>query len=79
METNAQYLNFIHWKKHICINEAVKKERKGKIDIKIYLYLQICGINMRTASQEMASQILKQVGNSLSLLVQHNPDGKCIN
>lgn len=37
-------------------------------------FLEICGINMRTASQEMASQILKQVGNSLSLLVQHNPD-----
>jgi hypothetical protein len=33
---------------------------------------------MRTASQEIASQILKQVGNSLSLLVQYNPDGKYI-
>lgn len=37
-------------------------------------FLEICGINMRTASQEIASQILKQVGNSLSLLVQYNPD-----
>ena len=33
---------------------------------------------MRTASQEIASQILKQVGNSLSLLVQYNPDGKYV-
>ncbi|KAJ8318863.1 hypothetical protein KUTeg_003954 [Tegillarca granosa] len=36
--------------------------------------LEICGINMRTASKEQAAHILQQCGNNLSLLVQFNPE-----
>ncbi|XP_061197090.1 disks large homolog 5-like isoform X2 [Saccostrea echinata] len=36
--------------------------------------LEICGINMRTATEDMAAKFLRQTGNTLSLLVQFNPD-----
>ncbi|KAK3089838.1 hypothetical protein FSP39_006961 [Pinctada imbricata] len=35
--------------------------------------LEICGINMRTATEQMAKTFLRQTGNTLSLLVQYNP------
>lgn len=36
--------------------------------------LEICGINMRTATEDMAAKFLRQTGNTLSLLVQYNPE-----
>ncbi len=35
---------------------------------------QVCGINMRNANYEMAASVLRQCGNSISMLVQYNPD-----
>ena len=46
-----------------------------EIHIKENHLFQICGINMRTATHEIAAQILKQVGTSLILRVQYNPNG----
>lgn len=40
------------------------------------IIFQICGINMRTATEDMAAKFLRQTGNTLSLLVQYNPEGE---
>ncbi|XP_055386294.1 disks large homolog 5 [Condylostylus longicornis] len=36
--------------------------------------LEVCGINMRQATSEMAAQVLRQCGNSITMLVQYNPE-----
>lgn len=36
--------------------------------------LEICGINMRKATYQLASNILRQCGDSIRLLVEYNPD-----
>lgn len=35
--------------------------------------LEICGINMRLASYDIAARFLRQCGNSITMLVQYNP------
>lgn len=36
--------------------------------------LEFCGINMRSATYELAAKILRQCGNSITMLVQYNPE-----
>lgn len=36
--------------------------------------LEICGINMRSASYDLAAKFLRQCGNSITMLVQYNPE-----
>ena len=36
--------------------------------------LEVCGINMRTATYKLAANVLRQCGNSIRMLVQFNPD-----
>ncbi|KAL4154064.1 hypothetical protein QTP88_001897 [Uroleucon formosanum] len=36
--------------------------------------LEVCGINLRSATYELATNVLKQCGNSVTILVQYNPD-----
>ena len=36
--------------------------------------LEICGINMRLASYDIAARFLRQCGNSITMLVQYNPE-----
>lgn len=38
--------------------------------------LQICAINMRNATYDLAARVLQQCGNNLTLCVQYNPDSK---
>lgn len=36
--------------------------------------LEVCGINMRSATYKLAANVLRQCGNSITMLVQYNPD-----
>ncbi|XP_034934534.1 disks large homolog 5 isoform X2 [Chelonus insularis] len=36
--------------------------------------LEVCGINMRNATYEHAAHVLRQCGNSITMLVQYNPN-----
>ena len=47
-------------------------------DIKLSLsfFLQVCGINMRNATYQLAANVLRQCGNSVTMLVQYNPESK---
>lgn len=36
--------------------------------------LEVCGINMRSATYQLAANVLRQCGNSITMLVQYNPD-----
>ncbi|KAM3956975.1 LOW QUALITY PROTEIN: MAGUK family member discs large 5 [Aphomia sociella] len=36
--------------------------------------LEVCGINMRSATFSLAAQVLRQIGNSITMLVQYSPD-----
>ncbi|KRJ97569.1 disks large homolog 5 isoform X2 [Drosophila yakuba] len=36
--------------------------------------LEVCGINMRAATQEIAANVLRQCGDSFTMLVQYNPE-----
>lgn len=36
--------------------------------------LEVCGINMRSATYTIAAQVLRQIGNSITMLVQYSPD-----
>ncbi|XP_008557808.1 disks large homolog 5 isoform X4 [Microplitis demolitor] len=36
--------------------------------------LEVCGINMRSATYELAAHVLRQCGNSITMLVQYSPD-----
>ncbi|CAL4070670.1 unnamed protein product, partial [Meganyctiphanes norvegica] len=36
--------------------------------------LEVCGINMRSATKQLASTVLSQCGTSVTMLVQYNPD-----
>ncbi|XP_066956131.1 disks large homolog 5 isoform X2 [Macrobrachium rosenbergii] len=36
--------------------------------------LEVCGINMRSATKQSASTVLSQCGTSVTMLVQYNPD-----
>ncbi|XP_022255283.1 disks large homolog 5-like isoform X3 [Limulus polyphemus] len=36
--------------------------------------LEVCGINMRSATYQQASNVLRQCGHSITMLVQYNPD-----
>lgn len=38
--------------------------------------LEVCGINMRSATYELAANVLRQIGNSITMLVQYSPDSK---
>lgn len=38
--------------------------------------LEVCGINMRLATYELAANVLRQCGNSITMLVQYNPESK---
>lgn len=40
--------------------------------------LEVCGINMRAATQEIAANVLRQCGDSFTMLVQYNPESKFI-
>jgi len=35
--------------------------------------LEVCGINMRSATYELAACVLHQCGDSITMLVQYNP------
>jgi len=37
--------------------------------------LEVCGINMRYATYQLAENILEQCGNSVTMLVQYSLDG----
>lgn len=39
---------------------------------------QICAINMRNATYDLAARVLQQCGNNLTLHVQYNPESKYI-
>jgi len=36
--------------------------------------LEVCGINMRCATYQLAENILQHCGNSVTILVQYKPD-----
>jgi len=36
--------------------------------------LEVCGINMRSASYQLAASVLWQCGDSVTMLVQYSPD-----
>lgn len=36
--------------------------------------LEVCGINMRSATKDIAANVLRQCGNSITMLVQYNPE-----
>lgn len=36
--------------------------------------LEVCGINMRSATYKLAANVLRQCGNSITMLVQYSPD-----
>ncbi|XP_036224350.2 disks large homolog 5 [Bactrocera oleae] len=36
--------------------------------------LEVCGINMRSATNDIAANVLRQCGNSITMLVQYNPE-----
>lgn len=38
--------------------------------------LEVCGINMRKATYQLAANVLRQCGNSITMLVQYSPDSK---
>lgn len=38
--------------------------------------LEVCGINMRSATYQLAANVLRQCGNSITMLVQYMPDSK---
>lgn len=38
--------------------------------------LEVCGINLRSATYKLAASVLQQCGNSITMLVQYNPDSK---
>lgn len=38
--------------------------------------LEVCGINMRSATYQLAANVLRQCGNSITMLVQYSPDSK---
>ena len=40
--------------------------------------LEVCGINMRNATYNLAANVLRQCGNSITMLVQYSPDSKYI-
>lgn len=40
--------------------------------------LEVCGINMRNATYNLAANVLRQCGNSITMLVQYSPDSKFI-
>ena len=35
--------------------------------------LEVCGINMRSATYQLAARVLHQCGDSITMLVQYNP------
>ncbi len=39
--------------------------------------LEVCGINMRLANYDQVANIIHQCGESISMLVQYNPDSEC--
>lgn len=38
--------------------------------------LEVCGINMRAATNEIAANVLRQCGDSFTMLVQYNPESE---
>ena len=42
----------------------------------IFVTGQVCGINMRNATKDLAARVLQQCGGSINMLVQYNPDSK---
>lgn len=38
--------------------------------------LEVCGVNMRSATNDFAATVLRQCGNSITMLVQYNPYSK---
>ena len=40
--------------------------------------LEVCGINMRSATYQLAANVLRQCGNSITMLVQFSPDSKSL-
>ncbi|CAH0725462.1 unnamed protein product, partial [Brenthis ino] len=36
--------------------------------------LEVCGINMRSATYTLAASVLRQIGNSITMLVQYSPE-----
>lgn len=38
--------------------------------------LEVCGINMRSATYDLAAHVLRQCGNSITMLVQYSPDSE---
>lgn len=40
--------------------------------------LEVCGINMRDANYKIAAKILRQCGNTMTMLAQYCPDSKCM-
>lgn len=38
--------------------------------------LEVCGINMRSATYDLAASVLRQCGNSITMLVQYSPDSE---
>lgn len=38
--------------------------------------LEVCGINMRSATYQLAANVLRQCGNSITMLVQYSPDSE---
>lgn len=38
--------------------------------------LEVCGLNMRSATNDIAANVLRQCGNSITMLVQYNPESE---
>jgi C-terminal processing protease CtpA/Prc len=49
--------------------------RKAGVQIGDQL-LEVCGINLRTATYDDAARILRQCDGSINMLVQYNPNSK---
>lgn len=40
--------------------------------------LEVCGVNLRQATYNLAASVLQQCGNSITMLVQYNPESKIL-
>lgn len=57
------------------INSHLQKKIFWNIQVGDQL-LEVCGINMRSATYQLAANVLRQCGNSITMLVQYSPDSK---
>lgn len=59
----------------IFISYVSENSVASKVGLKVGDHLlEVCGINLRNANHLLATNVLQQCGNSVTLLVQYSPD-----